>query len=130
MPNDWVDLKEKIESKSKPILKEKQKPSSRQADVVQHEVAALKMAQGLLKGMYLLNVVDLTACYRQNQHSINRESATWAQHGSHACNAACAAYCVTAAYKAVLCMLLTDGMHTPSRLHQAEVAFTTYAACR
>lgn len=50
MPNDWVDLKEKTESKSKPILKEKQKPSSRQADVVQHEVAALKMAQGLLKG--------------------------------------------------------------------------------
>ena len=66
MPNDWVDLKEKTESKSKPILKEKQKPSSRQTDVVQHEVAALKLAQGLLKGMYLLNVVDLTACYEKS----------------------------------------------------------------
>ena len=47
--NDWVDLKEKpAEDKTKFIPKDRQ-PAA-QADKVQHEVAALKMAQGLLKG--------------------------------------------------------------------------------
>lgn len=50
VPNDWVDLKEKSESKAKAVAKEKQKHSNRPSDVVQHEVAALRMAQGLLKG--------------------------------------------------------------------------------
>lgn len=46
--SDWVDLKEK--SAEEPINPIKEKPSLPQADKVQHEVAALKMAQGLLKG--------------------------------------------------------------------------------
>ena len=46
--NDWVDLKEKpAEETIKPT---KERLPTAQANKVQHEVAALKMAQGLLKG--------------------------------------------------------------------------------
>lgn len=50
--NDWVDLKEKSEEdRTKTASKGRQ--TATQADKVQHEVAALKMAQGLLKGVFL-----------------------------------------------------------------------------
>lgn len=43
--HDWVDLKERLEESGS------KGQQSAEADKVQHEVAALKMAQGLLKGM-------------------------------------------------------------------------------
>lgn len=46
--NDWVDLKEKTTEETNKAFKDK--PSTVPVDRVQHEVAALKMAQGLLKG--------------------------------------------------------------------------------
>lgn len=47
--NDWVDLKERSDEDQSDALTKDGK-SVVQADKVQHEVAALKMAQGLLKG--------------------------------------------------------------------------------
>lgn len=47
--NDWVDLKEKTAEDTTTAVKEKK--STVHADKVHHEVAALKMAQGLLKGI-------------------------------------------------------------------------------
>ena len=49
--NDWVDLKEKSEEDSAKTAS-KVRQSATRADKVQHEVAALKMAQGLLKGVF------------------------------------------------------------------------------
>ncbi|KAL0042653.1 hypothetical protein WJX79_006792 [Trebouxia sp. C0005] len=46
--NDWVDLKEKPAEEA--INPTKERLPTAQANKVQHEVAALKMAQGLLKG--------------------------------------------------------------------------------
>jgi len=46
--NDWVDLKEKPAEEA--INPTKERLTTAQANKVQHEVAALKMAQGLLKG--------------------------------------------------------------------------------
>ncbi|DBA90262.1 TPA: hypothetical protein ACH3X1_003555 [Trebouxia sp. C0004] len=46
--NDWVDLKEKPAEEA--INPTKERLTTTQANKVQHEVAALKMAQGLLKG--------------------------------------------------------------------------------
>ena len=48
VPGDWVDLKGKPNPSTKVAHKEKQ--TKIPADAVQHEVAALKMSQGLLKG--------------------------------------------------------------------------------
>ena len=48
--NDWVDLKERsAEDQADAVTKDGK--SAAQTDKVQHEVAALKMAQGLLKGV-------------------------------------------------------------------------------
>lgn len=46
--NDWVDLKEKPAEEA--INATKERLPTTQANKVQHEVAALRMAQGLLKG--------------------------------------------------------------------------------
>ena len=48
--NDWVHLKERPDDDQAEAVTKHGK-SAAQADKVQHEVAALKMAQGLLKGV-------------------------------------------------------------------------------
>lgn len=57
--NDWVDLKEKPAEEA--INPTKERLPTAQANKVQHEVAALKMAQGLLKGELDCNY-GLKAC--------------------------------------------------------------------
>ena len=51
--NDWVDVKERPIADQADTVTQDGKAAA-QADKVQHEVAALKMAQGLLKGVLSL----------------------------------------------------------------------------
>ena len=57
--NDWVDLKGKSGQGSSTASTDKKSPV--QSDKVQHEVAALRMAQGLLKGNHARDLLCCTA---------------------------------------------------------------------
>ena len=72
--HDWVDLKETPEDQADAVTKDGK--SAAQADKVQHEVAALKMAQGLLKGVLSLRYfVAFQRIYTiSTQGSINSQS--------------------------------------------------------
>lgn len=104
--SDWVDLKEK--SAEEPINPIKEKPSLPQADKVQHEVAALKMAQGLLKGTTYTSALrfwiwQLTPPSSHLDHPVTMQLHAWS---SSACHSASRhhAICIPQPYTAKLYM--------------------------
>lgn len=62
--HDWVDLRGKPDEDQAETVTQADQPDT-QADKVQHEVAALKMAQGLLKGMLASTSASSACCWRQ-----------------------------------------------------------------